>query len=113
MPLNDWSDDILIAELNDDPAFSEDIETLLSRIEQPEGLDQDIIVNMKSVRYVNSTNIAQLLKLRKTVLSNRRRLRVCAVCDPVWSVILITGLDKIFEFTDDVSTSLAYLQLEV
>lgn len=113
MPITDWSDDILIVELNDDPAFSEDIETLLVRIEQPEGLTQDIIVNMKSVRYVNSTNIAQLLKLRKMVLSNHRRLRVCAVCDPVWSVILITGLDKIFDFTDDVSTSLASLQLEV
>ncbi len=113
MPISDWSDDILIVELNNDPAFSEEIETLQRRIEQPEGLTQDIIVNMKSVNFVNSTNIAQLLKLRKTVQSHNRRLRVCAVCDPVWSVILITGLDKIFEFTDDVSTSLASLQLEV
>ncbi|MCH7603564.1 MAG: STAS domain-containing protein [Planctomycetes bacterium] len=113
MPITDWSDDILIVELNDDPAFSEDIEMLLGRIEQPEGLTQDIIVNMKSVNFVNSTNIAQLLKLRKMVLSHSRRLRVCAACDQVWSVILITGLDKIFDFTDDVSTSLASLQLEV
>ncbi len=113
MPIHDWSDDILIVELNNDPAFSEEIETLQRRIEQPEGLTQDIIVNMKSVNFVNSTNIAQLLKLRKTVLSSKHRLRVCAVCDQVWSVILITGLDKIFDFTDDVSTSLASLQLEV
>ncbi len=113
MPISDWSDDILIAEMNDDPAFSEDVESLQARIDQPGGLTQDIIINMKSVKYVNSTNIAQLLKLRKMVLSSSRRLRVCAVCDQVWSVILITGLDKIFDFTDDVSTSLASLQLEV
>ena len=67
---------------------------------------------MKSVNYVNSTNIAQFLRLRKALLANKRKLRICAVCDQVWSVILITGLDKIFEFTDDVSTSLASLQLE-
>lgn len=113
MPIHDWSDDILIAELNDEPAFSEEIEGLIKRLEQPEDLKQDVIVNMKSVSYVNSTNIAQILKLRKTVLSSNRRLRICAVCDQIWSVILITGLDKIFEFTDDVSTSLASLQLEV
>ena len=53
MPITDWSDDILIVERNDDPAFSEDIEMLLGRIEQPEGLTQDSIGNMKSVNFVN------------------------------------------------------------
>ena len=50
---------------------------------------------------------------RKSVEQAGRRLRVCAVNDQVWSVIIITGLDKIFDFTDDVSTSLASLQLGV
>lgn len=113
MPINDWSEDILIAELNDEPVFSDEIEALVSRVEQADRLTQDIIVNMKSVDYVNSTNIAQLLKLRKSVQNAGRRLRVCAVNDQVWSVILITGLDKIFDFTDDVSTALASLQLGV
>ena len=43
--------------------------------------------------------------------SDDARLRICSVDDAVWSVMLITGLDKVFEFTDDVSTSLASLQL--
>jgi len=113
MPINEWSEDILIAELNDEPAFSEDMDALQRRLEARGGDGHDIIVNMKSVTYVNSTNIAQLLKLRKSVLANKKRLRICAVCDQVWSVILITGLDKIFDFTDDISTSLASLQLGV
>ncbi len=113
MPINEWSDDILIAELNDEPAFSDEMESLIRRIEDGDGPRQDVIVNMKSVQYVNSTNIAQLLKLRKSVQKANRRLRVCSVNDQVWSVVLITGLDKIFEFTDDVSTSLASLQLGV
>ena len=67
---------------------------------------------MQGVSYLNSSNIAQLLKLRKKLLNASARLRVCAVSDAVWSVLLITGLDKIFDFTDDVATSLASLQIE-
>jgi hypothetical protein len=33
------------------------------------------------------------------------------VCDPVWSVILTTGLDRMISFNEDVSTSLASLQM--
>jgi len=71
-----------------------------------------VIVNLKDVSRLNSSNLAQLLRLRKLVLSRRRRLRICAVGDIVWSVFLMTGLDKLFEFTDDVATSLASLQIE-
>lgn len=116
MPINEWSENIVIAEVSDEPAFSEDMDALQRRVEQDSDggrKPHDVIVDMKSVTYVNSTNIAQLLKLRKAVEANKRRLRVCAVNDQVWSVILITGLDKLFDFTDDVSTALASLQLEV
>ena len=112
MPISDWSEEIIIAEPGDEPTFSEDMDSLMTRIESPDGTPRDVIVDMKSVSYVNSTNIAQFLRLRKGILATRRRLRICAVCDPVWSVLMITGLDKIFDFTDDVSTALASLQFE-
>ncbi|MBC22691.1 MAG: hypothetical protein CMJ32_02085 [Phycisphaerae bacterium] len=112
MPINEWSDEILIAEMNDEPQFSEDITSLMRQLEESEQAP-DVIVNLQSVTYLNSSNIAQLLKLRKTVSAAKRRLRVCSVGDQVWGVLLITGLDKIFEFTDDVSTSLASLQLGI
>jgi anti-anti-sigma factor len=111
MPINEWSESIIIAELNDEPAFSEDMDGLMRRLDGAEELP-DIIVNMQAVSYVNSSNIAQLLRLRKKLLTSDSRLRVCAVNDAVWSVLLITGLDKIFEFTDDVATSLASLQID-
>ena len=110
MPINEWSDEILIAELNDEPQFSEDITALMRQLEESEQVP-DVIVNLQSVTYLNSSNIAQLLKLRKTVSAANRRLRVCSVDDQVWGVLLITGLDKIFDFTDDVTTALASLQI--
>lgn len=112
MPINEWSETIMIAELSDEPAFSEDIEALLRRLEQPDGPVSDVIVDLQSVTRVNSSNLAQLLKLRKKLAIAGRRLRICAVNDSVWSVLLMTGLDTMFEFTEDVSTSLASLQIE-
>lgn len=111
MPLDAWSDNILIVELNDEPLFSDDMALLMQRLEKRESLP-DVIVNLQQVTFINSSNIAQLLKLRKVLLDHGARLRLCAVADTVWSVFLVTSLDKIFEFTDDVSTSLASLQIE-
>lgn len=115
MPVTDWSDSIVIADLSDEPALSEDLDALCRRMdERPAERDggPDVILNLQQVTYLNSSNLAQLLKLRKKVMHNQRRLRLCAVSDSVWSVLLTTGLDGLFTFTEDVSTSLASLQIE-
>lgn len=112
MPINEWSDDILIAEMNDEPAFGEDMDLLHRRLDERGDDLPDVIVDMRNVSYLNSSNIAQLLKLRKKLLLGEARLRVCSMNDACWSVLLITGLDKIFDFTEDVATSLASLQID-
>ncbi len=113
MGINDWSDQIVIAELTGEPAFSEDMDALIDRIERtPQTHMPNVIVDMRSVDHVNSSNIAQLLRLRKKLVHSGRRLRVCSVGDRVWSVLLTTGLDSLFTFNDDVTTSLASLQIE-
>ncbi len=111
MPIVEWSDQIIIAELNDEPAFSDDMDMLFRRLDEAGDNVPDVIVNMRGVSYMNSSNISQLLRLRKRLLIANRRLRLCSVADTVWSEIMVTGLDKIMEFTDDVSTSLASLQI--
>ena len=118
MPINAWSDDILIVELNDEPAFSEDLENLLRRVDQMPAPLPDVILDLQNVSYMNSSNIAQLLKVRKRLISasnesdHKIGLRICGVNDQVWSVLLVTGLDSVFKFTDDVATALASLQIE-
>ena len=112
MPLQEWSESTLIAELSDEPLFSEDFEALMGRLESAGGEPPDVIVNMLAVSRLNSSNLSQLLRLRKKLLSQDRRLRICSVEDSLWSVFLVTGLEKLFDFTDDVATSLASLQIE-
>ena len=111
MSIEEWSDDITIAEIGDEPAFSEDMTALMQRLDDRGDVVPDVVLNLTSVSYLNSSNIAQMLRLRKRLNSAGRHMRICAVDDQVWGVLMITGLDKIFDFTDDVTTALASLQL--
>ncbi len=65
MPLQQWSDSILIAELTDEPMFSEEFESLMGRLEDKDNATPDVIVDLKGVSYLISSYIAQLLILRK------------------------------------------------
>ncbi len=112
MPLQEWSESTLIAELSDEPLFSEDFEALMVRLEAAGSDVPDVIINLLGVSRLNSSNLAQLLRLRKMLLAHDRRLRICSVDDAIWSVFVMTGLEKLFEFTDDIATSLASLQIE-
>ena len=107
MPIEQWSDRILIAHLSPDPHLGEDMQTVQ---EQASG-GNDVVLDFAGVKYLNSSHIARLLKLRKAIGSAGRRLVLCAVDTQVWGAFLVTGLDKIFEFTDSVPTALAGLQI--
>lgn len=113
MSIEQWSEAIVIAELNDEPSFSEDMDALTRQIDDIENVPlPDVVINLQGVSYLNSTNIAQLLRVRKRLVDNEARLRLCSVGDQVWSVMIVTGLDKLFDFTEDVATSLASLLIE-
>ncbi len=110
MVLQDWSDNIVLAELQDDPAFTDDLNSLYEKAK--ENRDLDVVLNFAGVNYVNSSNLAKLLRLRKLVtITNQRKMTLCLVNTHVWGVFLTTGLNKTFEFSDGVSVALAQTQL--
>jgi anti-sigma B factor antagonist len=108
----EWSEDIAIAELADEPALSDELNGLIDRVRDAGESTPHVVLNFAGVTYVNSSNIAQMLKLRATLSKAGRRLKLCSVTDEVWSVMLVTGLDKVFLFAPDPMTALAGLQLE-
>lgn len=117
MPLNFWSDTITIAELGDEPMFSEDMDTLVERLDTirhdgDEGVPH-VIVDMQNVFTVNSSNLGSLLRIRKILEACNRRLLICSVNDSIWSAMIATGLDRIFSFASDVTTALAEIQLGI
>ena len=109
MSIESWSENVIIAQLQDDPALTDDLTALMDQSNAR--TDVDTVLSFTGVNYLNSSNIAKLLKLRKKAVTNKRRLILCAINTNVWGLFLVTGLDKIFEFADNVATALASLQL--
>ncbi|MCC6422879.1 MAG: STAS domain-containing protein [Phycisphaerales bacterium] len=109
MPVEKWSDTIAVAHLGDDPQFSED----MLAIEQAAGSRPlDVVLDFDAIHFINSSNISQLLRVRKQSITTGGRLVLCGINTQTWGTFLVTGLDKIFTFSDNVTTALATLQIE-
>jgi len=109
MAIQDWSERIIFAELADDPDFTDELATLSDRMEKA---PRDVVLSLAKVRFLNSSNISRLLKLRKILLDRNHRLKLCDISVQVWGVFLLTGLDSIFEVAEDRASALASLQME-
>lgn len=109
MPIQQWSDDIILVDLSDEPQLSEELNELEEKLQT--NTASHVLLDFGRVRVVNSSNLSQLLRIRKRVQENGKRLTLCRISDTVWSVLLITGLEKLFSFSQDLPTALASLQL--
>lgn len=110
MAVQQWSETVILGELADDPQYTDDLSTIIEMCRKD--TRQDVLLNLSEMTYLNSSNIAQLLKLRKLVtITNQRRMKLAGVNTRIWGVFLVTGLDRLFDFVDDVPTGLAALQM--
>jgi len=110
MAVEQWSETVALGQLGDDPQYTDDLTTIIEQCTNNAQLD--VVLNFANVTYLNSSNIAKLLKLRKLVtISNERKLKLCGINRPVWGVFLVTGLDHIFDVVEDVATALTSLQI--
>ncbi len=111
MSIEQWSENVLLVKLADDPQFSDELNTLLEQCQQQTACD--VVLDFSEVTYLNSSNIALLLRLRKcVVVNNNRRLVLCCINSQVWGVFLVTGLDRLFDVAEDVPSALAALQMQ-
>ena len=110
MPIQKWSEQIWVVQLSAEPALSEDLIAL--RQQAYDGDDPPhCVINLAGVAQLGSTNLSQMLRLRKAAIDLGVKLVITDVPDAVWAVFLMTGLDNVFEFAPDVSTALASLQM--
>ena len=110
MSIQKWSDAIWVVRLNDDPAFTEDMDHLADQSLAPDRMPH-LVLDLSGVINISSSNLSSLLRLRKSVIDRETQLRLTAPPDPVWAVFLTTGLDKVFQFSHDTSTALTELQI--
>ena len=108
MAIQKWSDEITVVELSEEPQFTDELNSVMDSLGQT---PSHVVLNFAAIGFVNSSNVARLLRLRKMVMAHQKRLMLCNVNTQVWGVFLVTGLDKIFEFHNDIATALAMLQM--
>jgi anti-anti-sigma factor len=92
MPTQRWSDRIWLVTLSEEPALSEDLTQVrddAARAEPP----PDVVVDFTGIDHINSSNLSQLLRLRKHAVDRDAKLRLTGLSDAVWAVFLTTGLD--------------------
>ncbi|MEX0655170.1 MAG: STAS domain-containing protein [Phycisphaeraceae bacterium] len=110
MAVQQWSDRIWVARLVGGAAFADDLAYLHAHLPR-QAVTPDVVLDLAGVDAITSANLAQLLGVRRLLLQHDARLRLTAPNDAVWTLILTTGLDKVFTFAPDAATALAELQL--
>ncbi len=89
--------------------MGEELQTVIDLI--VEDAEKDLVVDFSDTDIVTSSSIAKLLKLRKVLQDNTRKLIFSSVKPKTRSIFDVTGLDHVFEFVDDQFIALASLQL--
>ncbi len=109
MGIQNWSENIILVNLAAEPDMGEELQTVIDQIN--DRTDQDVVIDFADVDIVTSSSIAKLLKLRKSLAGNGRRLVFSSVSPKTRNIFVVTGLDNVFEFVDDAFCALAGLQM--
>lgn len=111
MTIEQWSDRIWLIKLGEEPALSEDLLSLLADL--PAATPRpSVVIDLGAVEQINSSNLSQLLRVRKFCIDVDTKLYLTTPTDSVWAVFLTTGLDKVFHFMPDSGTALAQLKID-
>ncbi len=109
MGIQNWSEDIILVALEQEPQLGEELQTATALVQDRKNCD--VVIDFADVNILTSSSIAKLLKLRKVLFSNERRLVFCSVSAKTKNIFTVTGLDTVFEFVDDQFVALAGLQM--
>ena len=109
MGIQNWSEDIVLVDLPQEPELGDEIRTA-TEVVRDRG-DCEVVVDFSKVDIITSSSLSKLLKLRKLLSDCGHRLVFCSVAPATKGIFTITGLDGIFEIVDDKFVALASLQM--
>ena len=99
MGMQNWSEDIISVDLHREPQMGDELKTVTD-IVNDRG-DCDVILDFSNVDIITSSSLAKLLKLRQLLADCGHRLIFCSMNNFTREAFKVTGLDGIFELTDD------------
>jgi anti-anti-sigma factor len=109
MSIQKWSENIILVNLSPEPELGEDLQSAICMAVEEGG--SDVVVDFSDADIITSSSIAKMLKLRKVLVENDRRLVFCCVSSRTKNVFSVAGLENVFEFVDDQFVALAGLQM--
>lgn len=111
MSISEWSSVVTVAELQDEPILSDDLTEVIDRVSDCEDSPPGVVLSFANVSYLNSSNLARLLELRKTLLDLHGGLRLCELDETLLELFRVTGLNRIFSIDDTMTTALAMINM--
>lgn len=109
MSIQNWSENILLVDLPEEPEIADELKEVTEMVR--DSGDCDVVIDFSSVDIITSSSLSALLKLRKLLCDCGHQLVFCNVAAATRNVFVTTGIDKIFDFSEDKFTSLSGLQL--
>lgn len=110
MAINEWSERILVVDLENEPQLSDDLQNLAEGLESRDD-PCDVVLNFLAVGFLNSSNISHLLRVREAQRVCGGRLCLCSVNSSIDSVLEVTHLNRLFHQEEDTASALAALQM--
>ncbi len=109
MGIQNWSENVILVNLAEEPYLGEELQTVIGMLSGKS--DCDVVVDFAGTSLVTSSSLTRLLKLRKTLVENGRRLILCGMKPQTMGIFRLTGLDMVFRFAGDQLMALTGLQM--
>jgi len=109
MGIEEWSEDIILVDLPQEPEMGEKLIDLADLLKSRDG--SNVIIDFSNVDIITNVSINKLLELRELISDNKRKLIICSVLATTMGIFTVTGIASVFEFADDKSAARESLQI--
>jgi anti-anti-sigma factor len=109
MGIQDWSEDVILVDLPQEPEMGDELKTVTEMVRDRGNCE--VVIDFSTVDIITSSSLSKFLKLRKLLGDCGHRLIFCNVAPATKGIFTVTGLDGIFEIADDKFIALASLQM--
>ena len=106
MPIDIRPDRLVVVTLVDE-VLKADLDVLV-KLDVPR--PPAVVLDFTSVRHINSSSIARLLRLRQGIIEAEGKLALFGMNPQVMGVLRVTGLDKVFNLVNGVDAGIALVK---
>jgi len=109
MAIQQWSDEIIIVDLPDEPEMTDELISLTEFLVDKESFS--VVIDFTGVGGITSAGLSRLVQLRQLAAQGGHRLILCNIDPSTEEIFSVTGLADLFDLTEDKFSALATLEM--